>query len=211
MKNFFKALFGGSGDEPSRTLESPHDLMKGDFVRINDSFGIPVSLRGGSFQVSKISTYVYNYEDLTEFNIKGDNNQTVYMAIEDNDDDPYLSFAIKLNRKMQDEIFGPKAMELIYKNVEDTLTVKSTPPQMEGWLADSYKVKEKAAKGRYFGRDFRPNGSPQQGGEHFTYYELHSDDGKFAIEIEIWDEDEIDVVATLIRPVSDIKELWPSK
>ena len=212
MKNFFKALWGGVKGEdetPNRTIDEPLELQRGDYIKLNDSFALPLMLRGQTMQLTEVSTYLYGYEQVAEFNLRGEENRTIFMNYEDNDGDPFIGFSVKLKRQEVDTIFGKGALQKVYKGGQTSLTTQNKPEQFELWLADEYNVKESAKKGHFFERDFRGSDAPAGGGEPFSYYELWSSDEKFAVEVEIWDEDEIDIMITLLRPITDVHEMWP--
>jgi len=212
MKNFIKALWGGvkgEGDAPSRTIDEPLELQKGDYIKLNDSFALPLLLRGQTMQITKVNTYLYGYEQVAEFNLRGEENRTIFMNYEDNDGDPFIGFSVKLKRKELDTIFGKGVLKEVYNGNQTTLSLENKLDGFELWLADEYEIKESAKKGHFFERDFRGADAPAGGGEPFTYTELWSSDEKFAVEIEIWDEDEIDIMITLLRPITDVHEMWP--
>ncbi|MFV2055169.1 MAG: hypothetical protein ACC707_01835 [Thiohalomonadales bacterium] len=212
MKNFIKALWGGvkgEGDAPGRTIDEPLELQKGDYIKLNDSFALPLLLRGQTMQITKVNTYLYGYEQVAEFNLRGEENRTIFMNYEDNDGDPFIGFSVKLKRKEIDTIFGKGVLKKVYNGNQTSLSVENKLDGFELWLADKYEIKESAKKGQFFERDFRGSDAPTSGGEPLTYTELWSSDEKFAVEIEIWDEDEIDIMITLIRPITDVHEMWP--
>jgi hypothetical protein len=212
MIKLFKAIWANIKDTeagPTRTINDPIELQRGDYIKLNDSFALPPLLRGQTMQVSKVSTYVYGYEEVAELNLRGEKNRTVFMNIEENDGEPFIGFSVKLKRKEVNEIFGSGVLEKIYNGEQRSLVTLNKPADFDLWLADDYKIKESAAECQFFDRDFRNMDAPTHGGEALTYYELWSDDEKFSVEIEIWDEEEIDIIICLIRPLSDVHEMWP--
>lgn len=208
LKSLFKSLFS-KPSAPPRVLTDPRQLQRGDMLRLTDSFALPPLLKGATFEVTGVASYVYHDELYPEFTLKGSSGQAVYLTIDENDGDPVAQFGLKLNRKACDRIFGRDALKaLLGKNGEERIERKEEPAEYEGWLAESYVMRTRKGKGRYFERDLR--GAPiPGGGEPLAYYELFDAEETRGLEIEVWDESEVDHTITLGRPVSDIAELWP--
>lgn len=209
LKNLFKSFLGKSAPPP-RVLSDPRELRRGDMLRLTDSFALPPLLRGASFEVTGVASYLYHDELYPEFTLKGSSGTAVYLTVDENDGEPRAMFGIKLNRKGVDTVFGQAELKrLLGNDGEERIAPRAEPESYQGWLAEAYHMRTRAGNGRYFERDLRERPVPPQGGEPLVYYELFAADEDRALEIEVWDEAEIDSTLVLSRPVSDIAELWP--
>jgi hypothetical protein len=72
-----------------------------------------------------------------------------------------------------------------------------------------------AAFGYFHREDYRNLKPPQDAngvtGEPFEYYLLLDDDESRALEVEVYEGGDTDVVLTLYRPITDISDYWPGK
>lgn len=205
LGTFFKSF--QTQDSP-RELTSPEQLVKGDMFRIADSYAIPEDLRGQTFQVQKVATYFYNDAATPQFIIKSGTNKPMFLSIEDFDGESQIVISKKLKSKEVEALFSWKRLRAAMKNENDRDIQPLKDATHDDWLAASYSRRVFGAKGQYFEKDLRHATQVPAGGEPFQYYEYYTDDETQSFEIEAWEGDELEVCLGLIRPMSDIEELW---
>ncbi len=211
--SFWKNIFSSqNSDEPSvRELSHPKDLQTGDIIKFKY---LPQSiLSNQQFQISDIGTYDFEDRHLTEFKLTGNTDEALFMIVDDSDDETILTISIKINRRMTEEMFDLDQFALVFDGDGHTfLTRKQELQAYRDWTAPSYRQEICAEAGYYYKKDYRHRALPQhQGaGDPLEYYRLVSDDRQFAIEAEVYEGGETDVLMTLRRPLSDIDEMWPS-
>jgi len=211
--SFWKNIFSTQNNDESsvRELTHPKDLQTGDIIKFKY---LPQSiLSNQQFQISSIGTYDFEDRHLTEFKLSGNTDETLFMMVDDSGDETILTISIKINRNMTEEMFDLDQFALVFDgDGHTTLTRKQEPQAYQGWTAPSYRQEICAEAGYYYKKDYRNMPLPQyQGaGDPLEYYRLISDDRQFAIEAEVYEGGETDVLMTLRRPLSDIDEMWPS-
>lgn len=215
MKSFVKALWSRTKKDPdSRQLDHPSDLLEGDLVTITDSYALPAQLRAGSFKVVAVATYQYEHEFDTEFSLEGQDDDRVSLLIEKEDGRERAAFSLSIDRDVVEQLFDPDQFSEIFdEDVQTVLQLQQESKELAGWTAPVYRQQACAETGYYYQQDYRGSEPPDEEGEGepFEYYTLVSDDGDYAVEIEVWEGGETDVVLTIYRPISDIKELWPGR
>lgn len=215
---FLKGLFGKK-EAPKRQLDHPSHLMEGDMISLDDSFALPPQLRGQQLRVESVSTYEYERSQKAEWVLKGHGQETLFLSL-DEDDETYLAFSIKINRGQVEQIFDLEHFSAIFEEDEQAqLTTQALPnelaTQFEQWLGKEYHQVNSAQFGYFHREDYRDKKPPQDEdgatGEAFESYLLMDDEEKFAIDVEVYDGGETDVMLTLYRPLSDIRDYWPGK
>lgn len=212
----FKSLFKSftKKDEEGRTLEHPRDLAKGDMIVLDDSYDLPAQLRGKSLQVTAVQTYQFEYETITEFVLKSDAQFSIFMSVEEEDGETDLVFSVEIPRSTVEQIFDLDQFSTIFDgdgNAE--IQVQDEPSDMQGWLSPCYRQTAHGERGYFYSKDYRGQQVPMHegSGEPFEYYCLVDDDESKQVELEVWEDGDTDVLLSLYRPVSDIRELWPAK
>ncbi|MFQ6370717.1 hypothetical protein [Shewanella sp. YIC-542] len=215
--SFFGKLFG-KDEQAVRQLKHPMDLRVGDMITLDDSFALPPQLRGQQLRVEAINTYEYEHSHTPEFVLKGHSAEPIYMGLEQ-DDDTWLTFSIKLTRAQVETLFDLDAFAEIF----DAPGNASLSPQPltdanashEQWLAQTYHQVTFAQFGYFHRQDYRQGKPPQftdsNPGEAFEAYSLMNGEEDKAVDIEVYQDGDTDVLLTLYRPLSDIRDYWPGE
>lgn len=213
---FFGKLFGNDDETPARKLNHPSQLNVGDMITLDDSFALPPQLRGQQLRVELVNTYEFEREHTPEWVLKGKLGDTLFMGLDD-DDEVWLSFSIKLPRADVEALFDMDAFAEIFAEPGEAeltpLPLTKDTEIFEQWLGERYYQTGFARFGYFHKKDYR-NGKPSQyvednPGEPFESYELLDSQESHAIEIEVYEGGDTDVMLTLYRPLSDIREYWP--
>ncbi|MCA1895613.1 DUF4178 domain-containing protein [Shewanella putrefaciens] len=215
---FFNSIFG-TKTPPQRELNHPSQLNVGDMISMDDSFALPTQLRGQQLKVEAVNTYEFERNQQAEWVLKGHGSDTIYLSIEE-DDETYLALSIKITRNQVEQIFDLEQFSTIFDEpghakLATQVLSSELNTQLEQWLGKQYHQVTFAAFGYFHREDYRGLKPPQDAngntGEPFEYYLLLNDDESRAIEIEVYEGGDTDVVLTLYRPLTDIREYWPSK
>lgn len=215
---FFNSIFGKKAP-PLRELNHPSQLNAGDMISIDNSFALPTQLRGQQLKVEAVNTYEFERRQQAEWVLKGHGSETIYLSIEE-DDETYLAFSLKISRSQVEQIFDLEQFSTLFDEPgHATLLTQElstdTTNQLEQWLGKKYHQVTFAAFGYFHREDYRNLKPPQDAngatGEPFEYYLLLDDDESRALEVEVYEGGDTDVVLTLYRPITDIRDYWPSK
>ncbi len=216
---FLDGLFGKK-EQARAKLDHPNKLQKGDMISLDDSFALPSQLRGQQLRVEAIHTYEYENSQSTEWMLKGHHGDTVFLSL-DEDDETYLAFSIKINRSQVEQVFDlDQFSEIFEENNQVSLDTLALPAELanelEPWLAKQYHLVTSADFGYFHRHDYRGQRPPQnaQGrdkGEAFEAYQLIDNDEDRAIDIEVYEGGDTEVMLTLYRPLSDIRDYWPGQ
>ena len=193
--------------ETPEVLTSPGQLSKGDMLKFSDGFAIPEDLRGQTFQVQKVATYFYADTGTPQFVIKSGDHKPLYLSIEDFDGEELIVIAKKLKSKEVESLFGWDQLRAAMKNQDSRDITIGQTDSSDAWLANSYSRRVFGAQGHYFEKDIRHDTLPP-GGETVKYFEYYTAEEHKSLEIEVWEGDEIEVCLGLVRPMTDIVELW---
>lgn len=207
MFKLLKAMFSSGSKKELRSLDSLAELQVNDYIKLNDSFALPEELRGKTFQVESIDSYYYGQTLSTEWALKGDTKKKLYMSLSDKGDEDKIVLSYQLKKKEIEAVFGWAEIKKQYNESYEAELVCKDTSLFEGWLGETYSRRECAGKGSYFESDFRGKPKPS-GGDDLTYYEFYDDDDNFALDVEMWSKDEVDVFISILRPESDIHEFW---
>ncbi|QDE32499.1 hypothetical protein [Shewanella polaris] len=214
---FLSGLFGKK-EAPKRQLDHPNKLLKGDMITLDDSFALPTQLRGQQLKVEAVHTYEYQRSQLCEFLLRGHNGTAIYLSYVQ-EDESYLSISMKINRAVVEQLFDLDAFAEIFEEPgKATLSVKALPSELstelDKWLSDEYHQVEFASFGYFHRQDFRGLTPPQNDddahGEGFEGYSLVNADDSHAVDIEVYESGDTEVMLTLYRPLTDIREYWPA-
>lgn len=214
MKNLFKAAFSRDKTKVRAALDHPRELQPGDFLKLNDSLLLPALLRDQSLQVQQVNTYQYEYRSEPEWVLKSVSGVPLFFSIDNEDGADTACFSVKLTPDMVEMLFDLDEFGDIFGEsglVE--LNTLETPDELEHWVAPYYRQTTAGQRGYHYEQDYRGSQPPDDegSGEPFDYYCLQSNDLKQAIEIEVWPDGDTDVLLTIYRPMSDIRELWPAQ
>jgi len=214
---FLSSLFGKK-EAPKRLLDHPSKLLKGDMITLDDSFALPAQLRGQQLKVEAIHTYEYQRSQQCEYLLRGHSDNAIYMSYVV-EDEAYLSFSIKISRAVVEQLFDLDAFAEIFEEPgKANLTPESLPEELaetfSQWLADDYHQVEFAGFGYFHREDYRNQKPPQDEngarGEAFESYSLINSQETLAVDIEVYDGGDTEVMLTLYRPLTDIREYWPA-
>lgn len=194
--------------KPLNELTSPKQLSKGDMLRFSDGYALPEELRGETFQIQKVATYFYSDTGSPQFVIKNGDRKPLYLSIEDFDGEELIVISKKLKNKEVESLFGWDQLRAAMKNEDSREITTVNTASSDSWLANSYSRRVFGAEGHYFEKDIRDNNGLPPGGESFKYFEYYTPEENKSLEIEVWEGDEIEVCVGLIRPMTDIVELW---
>lgn len=214
---FLSGLFGKK-EAPKRQLDHPTQLLEGDMISLDDSFALPSQLRGQQLRVEAVHTYEYEGSQSSEFLLRGHSGEAIFLSYVQ-DDDSYLSFSIKINSDQVEQVFDLDQFALIFEEegqpklktlaLSDELTT-----QFQQWLSDEYRQVESGCFGYFHRQDYRGQTPPQDkgknSGEAFESYCLENGQQSHAVDIEVYEGGETEVMLTLYRPVTDIRQYWPA-
>jgi len=204
MKSLFKSFFSKKDMESNDGLNHVTDLKQGDMVEMDNDFSLPELLRGVTFQVAQKTLYEYEDDKETEWVLKSDTNQIVFLSYSQDDGEESVSFSLKLLPEDVGKIFDLEEFSAVFDDEYSARLDQVTPVEpFESWLGSQYLRTEFAEAGYY-----HKNGSFNGQGEAFDYFQLKSQCGKFGINIEVWDGGETDVSISINKPLSVIKNYW---
>jgi len=213
---FFSNLFGKKEAE-ARQLNHPNQLIKGDMLSLDDSFALPSQLRGQQFRVEAVNTYEYEGKQEPEWVLKGQTGDSIFMGIEE-DDETYIALSIKVNRTYVEQIFDLDQFSTIFDEAEQAkLNCLPLSPQLDNefssWLSEEYHQIVFSEFGYFHREDYRNkqcnSDSNNNSGDAFEAYQLIDNDESKAIDIEVYEGGSTDVMLTIYRPLSDIRDYWP--
>lgn len=215
---FFNSIFGKK-TPPARELNHPSALKVGDMISIDNSFALPSQLRGQQLKVEAVNTYEFERQQQSEWVLKGHGSDTLFLSIEE-DDETYLAFSLKITRAQVEQIFELAQFSTLFDEPGHAeLTTQALSPalaeQLEQWLGKQYHQVSFAVFGYFHREDYRGLKPPQDAngasGQPFEYYLLLDDDESRAVEVEVYEGGDTDVVLTLYRPLTDIRDYWPGQ
>lgn len=228
--SFFKKVFNRGADKNApRHLEHPRDLNVNDMIKFKQ-YG-PQLLQQEMFKVDEVNSYHYRSGKEFEFVLRSSSgadsrsgnttNHTLFLTIDDSDDDPKMRMSVKVPRQIWQQLFEEAALALVIDQEQGHIVVKrrvdpdrvdSSHPLafLAGWTAPEYIRESFAIRGYYYKGDYRNKAIPDNADdcEELDYYGLESNDEKFALEIEVYDGD-TDVMVTYVTDVLLIEEMWP--
>ena len=213
MKKFFNKLRGKS-DPPPSPLSHPRQLSVGDLMKLDDSFALPIELRDVMFEVLEVNTSQFEHAHEPEWILKGDSGQPIFFSIEEEDGESCAAFSIKVDRGDVESLFDMEQFSSIFEDGLPTrLHANSIDGSLSSWVTGTYEQSGQSERGFFYKKDYRGSQPPETegSGEPFDYYCLCSEDDDYAVEIEVWGNGETDILLTIYRPLSDIRELWPAK
>ncbi|MCL1065904.1 hypothetical protein L2735_03665 [Shewanella olleyana] len=215
---FLSGLFGKK-EAPKRQLDHVNKLLKGDMISLDDSFALPEQLRGQQLKVEQVHTYEYERSQQCEWLLRGHSGTAIYLSYHQ-EDEAYLSFSIKVNRAVVEQLFDLDQFGQIFEEPGNAeLTPLSLSNELDSeygrWLASAYHQVEFGCFGYFHREDYRGQKPPQDDnsqhrGLAFESYSLVNNEDSHAVDIEVYEGGDTDVMLTLYRPVTDIREFWPA-
>lgn len=201
--------------ETLRQLSHPKDLQLNDMVQLQDSFILPAELKGQTLKVVDINTYQYQYSSETEFVLRGDSRTPIFLVVENEDGEEWANFSIKIERGDVEHLFSLEQFADIFDSeaMSELVRNDNIDTSLQQWTAAHYFQEGEPSAGYFHEQDYREkelSNYEEDGGEPFETISLADDDGKYFINIEIWENGDTDVSLTVCRPMSDIVELYPA-
>ncbi len=211
MTGLFKSFFNNDDKKELRTLEHPRDLNTGDIIKFD--FMPQPDLSNNQFQVTSVNTYDFEDRKQTEFTLKGESTDVIFLTVDENGDEPFLSFSRKINRNIVEDIFNIDEIASIFDSEEaSTVNRVNEPSDLIGWTTDKYLQEVNAEGGYYHKGDYRNKEIPMNDndGDDFEYYMLIGSKRQFVLEAEVYDGGETDIILSIRRPLTDIEEMHPA-
>lgn len=215
MASFIKSIFGGKEKTPTRHLTHPREFACGDIVKFK--LFTPPPLANDNFTIAEVNTYDYQSGNETEFVLRGTGNQTLFMGIDESDDEVELRISIKLPRTVVEKLFDLEQFSVIFDDEQAQLTLnkdlnlESDWSWLTEWTAPQYNQNSHSVRGYYHKGDYRNKtlSDSADDSDELDYYSLISDDENHYIEVEVFDGD-TDVMVTRLFSQDDIEEMWPA-
>lgn len=205
MAGFFNKLFGSRDASDTRKLSHPSQLREGDFLKLK--FLPQSDLSGKTFEVSKVNTYTYDGADYPEKILKDREGNIIFMMIEEEDGEEYVGFSKKVPKSQIREIIHQNTLDSILEpGTGITLKASNKPEGFEQWLVDAYRETDEY-KGHFAKGDARADES--QVGEKFKSFLLTDTSDEYALEIEVYGTNEIELSATVYHDINVIEEILP--
>ena len=203
--NFLKNLFGNKKESNNRTLSHPRGLKQGDIIKFK--FLAQEDLSGKTFEVSQVNSYIYDNEYYPEYVLKDQSSNIVYLMVEEEDGEEYLALSKKIKKSQINEVLTQDQLDLIFKKgIGTKITINAIPESLTEWLVNSYVETEDNIKGEYVKGDAREKNDNIN--QKFTSYSLTDSSDEYAIEIEIYASNEIELSATIYHEITEIEEMW---
>ena len=183
-------------------------------MKLDDSFALPPLLRDAMLEVLEVNTSQFEFSHEPEWVLQGESGQIIFFSINEEDGKSSAAFSIKIERRDVEALFDMEQFSSIFDSEFPTrLHVKKNEGPLSAWLADIYEQDGESERGFFYRQDYRGSQPPitEGSGEPFDYYSLYNDEGTHALEVEVWGNGETDILLTLYRPLSDIRELWPAR
>ncbi len=212
LMSFFKNIF--NKEQPKqRQLNSPSQLKVNDIIVLSDSFALPEMLRAKQYQVTAVNCYEFEHNVQTEWVLKNDQNQTLYLTL-DIDDETYLKFALEIEHEDVETLFDLDDFATIFEEPgEAFLEKKQDTEHTKQWTSEQYQQCIFAQVGYFHRKDNRSESlssyEGKEAGEQFELYQLLDQDESRGIDIEVWEDGDTDVFLTLYRPLTDIVDMYP--
>jgi hypothetical protein len=208
----FKSLFKKKDKAPVRRLESAQELQVGDIIKFKHRSVLPSQVQGKQFEVTGVGTYQYHRQISKELQLRGEDDQIVFLAIEEEDGKIELALSLKISRKSVLSLFDEDQFSELWQEEFPTLKVQTVLPELEGWVSDNYCQKTKMAEAYYYDYDCSQNPPSQfvdDDGDELRYHECTAEDDSYALSVEIWEDGSTDVALVVYTPTDMIEEFWP--
>jgi len=191
-------------------LEHPKDLQLGDLIKFR--FLPQQDVSNQRFEITEVNTVDFKQQVYTVFTLQGVNNTQLSGCYVNEEGEEYFSLSKKLTRAMVKSLFDEVAFAAVFEEGCTELERQAIPKGLEQWTASHYTETKDCNKAYVHKGDYRGKDLPQYEDEStaIDYYLLEDDDEDFAIEIEVTDDGETDVYATVYLEISAIEELWPA-
>jgi len=212
MFGFLKNMFGSNDAANStRKLSHPRDLRAGDIIKL--PFLKQSDISGKQFEVSQVNTYFYDGLIYPEMVLKDNQGNIVYLMVEEEDGEECLAISKKVGRSKIRKVIEQNDLDAVLaKGTGTTISVASVPEELDGWLAKTYTETDDAVKGSFAKGDARdPSVQNSNSKERFSSHTLIDDSDEYALEIEVYGTNELELSATIYLDINEIEEMWPAQ
>lgn len=211
--SFFKKIFNKEA-QPQRKLTHVNQLLVGDIIVITDSFALPQALRSQQFQVTAVNTYEYEHNTQTEWALQGTEELALFLSLEV-DDTTELKFSLKIEHHEVETLFDLDNFSQIFDEPGQAFLNRQGDNDITStWSSEQYQQSVFAKVGYFHRKDHRSeNLSAYEGegaGEQLELYTLYNKDQSKGIDVEVWQDGDTDVFLTLLRPLTDIIDMYPA-
>jgi hypothetical protein len=200
---FFQNLFGNKFPKKEiRKLSHPRDLLEGDIVKVG--FVNQSNISNQEFEVSQTNYYIYDNIKYPEYILKSRSGNIVYLMVEEEDGEECLAFSKKLPKSQIHDLIDEEKLNNIFKKGTGLkVSVDSKKlTDLEDWLVSSYTKTDDNVKGYFKKRT-------EEESEEFRSYLLTDKSDEYAVEIEKYKTNEVEISITAYHDISVIEEMWP--
>lgn len=207
---WLRALFGGGAETTAtRHLSHPDQLRAGDIIKFK--FMDLSETSGTQFEVLQVNTNIYGQLCYPELVLKDRDGVLLYVTIEDEDGEEYLSLCKKIGKAKMQDILSPTDIKNIQTKGIGVKITPTIPAELQQWLTNQYTEVEEV-KGAFVKGDARSLSDAElKQRDPFTSYLLESDDEEWALELEVYDSGEMELCATRYFDLEEIEEMWPQQ
>lgn len=208
--SFFKSIFGlGVTKIKERRLDHPKDLRRGDIIKFQ--FIDQSEVSGKEYEVSIVNTYIYGNICYPELVLKDRNSNVVYLMVEEEDGEEYISISKKVPKGLIDEVIRPVDISKIINGGTGTkLVLENIPSDFSDWTVSRYKKVDHNIKGSFVKGDARYLSDEElRKNENFVSHILEDKRGEYGLEVEIYESGEVELSITVYHKPSVVDEMWP--
>lgn len=201
--------------KPSKKTEAESALDVSQ-LQIGASIGfgfIPQTLLSGKrATIKSINTYEFSGDRLTSYVLDVDGDTSVSMILADGQGRKYIALSRRIPFAERVRMLDNNELLACMDNAEQKrFEAKNPEGEWRNWLADQYKKAVHGLKGKIIEGDYRSISMPPPASvtKEFTYTLMISNNNEFALEVEQYGDNRIDVYATVYRLLTDIGEIKP--
>ncbi|MGL1932233.1 MAG: DUF4178 domain-containing protein [Desulfotalea sp.] len=208
----FKSFFRKKEKTVIRKLETPQDLQVGDIIKFKPRSILPPQVQGKQFEVTGVGTYQYHQQLSKELQLRDENDEIIFLAIEEEDGKIELALSLKISRKITLGLFNEDQFSELWDEEFPTLQIQNALPELEGWISDNYHQTTKMAEAYYYNRDCSqkpPSKHVDDDGDELRYHECTAEDDSYSLSVEIWADGSTDVSLVVYTPLEMIEDFWP--
>ena len=166
-------------------------------------------LSGRRVEVRSINTYMFEGDRMTSFVLDAQSNSAISLIIADSDQEKYIAISRRIPFAERTKLFDNSALLACMDGDEKTRLTLKTSTEWANWTVSEYKkaiggLNGQMATGDYRGLAALPDHVSTKA---FTYTLLVSNNNEFALEIEQYSDNKMEVYATVYRRLTDIGEI----
>lgn len=185
-------------------VSRPHDLQIGDRVTFG-SLGFML-LDSAVYWVTDVVTYVQEGAYYAEFMLADAKKNVVFMSLEDEKGETYLTFSHELTRSQVKKAFGKDFFTTALRAEKGHLLNATYIDKPFGdWLAGTYTKTISNQAGRFSEGDFRIKTA--RNWENFRYHLFLDSSEEYGIEVEDYGDGEIEVSLTVYGDLDAITDM----